>query len=148
MKNVLSICLFFLMLLLGIFAQSVWETVPFNQNTKHGIKNTDGRIGGYNYLGTDFAYYKIPADLSREDLITLAQKLHENEPDGNLVLVDDESKAQDYIQFAQIVNPNYNDIEIPKNWAEKHIIANVQRHRNGMVSLCKGYGNKEIAGLR
>lgn len=104
MKELLTTGLFFLTFLIGNFAQSVWKTVPFYQTTKREIINTDRRIGGYNFLGTNFAYYKIPADLSREDLIALAKRLHENESKANLFLVDDVSKIGDYIKFAQIIN--------------------------------------------
>lgn len=142
---------FLLVFTLGLgvgLAFNLAKVKSFSPDTTRQVKNIDGRIDGYNFLGTEFAYYKIPANLSREDLITLAKKLHENEPDANLVLIDDDSKVRDYIQFAQIVNPGYNDVEMPKDWADKHIVANVQRHRNGKIVLCEGYGYEQIAELK
>lgn len=142
---------FLLVFILGLgvgLAFNLAKVKSFSLNTTRQVKNIDGRIDGYNFLGTEFAYYKIPANLSREELIVTAKKLHELEPDANLVLVDDDSKVRHYIKFAQLVNPGYNDVEMPRDWAEKHIVANVQRHTNGKIVLCEGYGYKQIAELK
>ena len=37
---------------------------------------------------------------------------------------------------------------MPKEWADKHIVANVQKYMSGKFMLCKGAGYKEIAELK
>jgi hypothetical protein len=107
-----------------------------------------GRLDSYSKLGTEFVYYKIPTGLTREELIATAQKIHEGEPNAHLVLVDDDSQVEDYIEFAKLINPGYNDVKMPKKWADQHIVANVQRYLNGKFGVCEGYGSKEIAELK
>lgn len=106
------------------------------------------RIDGYTMRGFEFVYYKIPANLNREDLIETAQKLHEKEPKAQLILVDDDSKVQEYIDYAKAVSVGNYDAEMPKNWADEHIVANVQKMMSGKFVLYEGYGYKEIADLK
>ena len=107
------------------------------------------KLDGYTIKGIKFAYYKIPAGLSKEALIETAQKLHDSEPDTQLILVDDDSKVKDYIAYTKAVSSSREvDIEMPKDWADKHIIANVQKYMNGRFVLCEGNGYKEIADLK
>jgi len=37
---------------------------------------------------------------------------------------------------------------MPAEWADKHIIANVQKYMSGKFVLCEGNGSKEIADLK
>jgi len=58
------------------------------------------KLDEYTIKGIQFVYFKIPAGLSREQLIETAQKLHEQEPKAQLVLVDDDSKLKAYVTYA------------------------------------------------
>lgn len=146
MKNKFN-ALFILILLLGIglscdnFGTS--ESPTFRNYNEAEPK----RIDGYKLRGLEFAYYKIPADLNREELIAMAQKLHEEEPNAQLILVDDESQVQDYIAYAKAVSSGNYEAKLPKEWADKHIVANLQKMVSGKFILCEGYGYKEIAEL-
>lgn len=106
------------------------------------------RIDRYTIRGFEFVYYKIPVGLSREKLIETAQKLHEEEPKAQLILIDDDSKAQDYINYAKAVSAGDYETPLPKDWADKHVVANVQKMMSGKFVLYEGYGYKEIAELK
>ena len=86
----------------------------------------------------------IPKDLSREELIAVAKKIHEEESDAQLILVDDESGVQDYVNYAKGISTGKTDVELPKEWADEHIIANLQKFLSGKWMLYKGYGYEEI----
>jgi len=107
------------------------------------------KLDSYSIKGIKFAYFKIPAGLKKEELIELAQKLHDQEPDTQLVLVDDDSELADYIKYAKAIS-GIGEIEkpMPMEWADKHIIANVQKYMSGKFVLCEGYGSSEIAELK
>ena len=98
--------------------------------------------------GFKFAYYLIPKNLSREELIKVAQEIHDREHDTQLILVDDESKVTEYIEFVKDLNSEKSNKNFPRHWAESHIVANVQKYMNGRWVLCKGYGFEEIADLK
>jgi hypothetical protein len=149
LSNYLSLLLGLILLTAFNFACDISQAKTENPPQVSGKKEfLTKRIDNYNRLGIEFVYYKIAANLSREDLIAVAQQLHETEPNASLVLVDDESKVNEYMEFAKLVNPGYNDVEMPKEWADKHIIANLQRYLSGKFVLCEGYGYKEIAKLK
>ena len=115
------------------------ETRPQAKNQK---------LESYTIRGLKFSYYKIPANLSREDLIKTATELHADEPDAQLILIDDDSKLAEYVKYAkEISNSNY-DAELPKEWADKHIVANLQKYVSGKFMLCEGNGYKEIAEIQ
>lgn len=107
------------------------------------------KLDSYSIKGIKFAYFKIPSGLKKEELIELAQKLHDQEPDTQLVLVDDDSELADYIKYAKAIS-GIGEIEkpMPMEWADKHIIANVQKYTSGKFVLCEGYGSSEIADLK
>ncbi len=107
------------------------------------------KLDSYSIKGIKFAYFKIPSGLKKEELIELAQKLHDQEPDTQLVLVDDDSELEDYIKYAKAIS-GIGEIEkpMPMKWADKHIIANVQKYVSGKFVLCEGYGSSEIAELK
>lgn len=107
------------------------------------------RVDGYTIKGIKFAYYKIPSGLQRDQLIEVAQELHDSEPDTQLILVDDVSQLSNYIAYVKAVSgPGDVTIEMPADWAERHIIANVQKYMNGRFVLCEGTGYMEIADLK
>jgi hypothetical protein len=158
MKNQLNI-LFVLILLIGVsLACSRSEAKPDGKDFKNQTetrmtktKNNSGetrRLESYSLRGLEFIYYKIPANLSREELIETAQKLHEEEPKAQLILVDDDSQVQDYVKYAQAVSTGDYDADFPKQWAEDHIVANVQKLLSGKWMLYESYGFKEIAELK
>ncbi|HEX9961160.1 MAG TPA: hypothetical protein VGB00_09525 [Pyrinomonadaceae bacterium] len=154
MKNNLNILLV-LILLLGVsLACNRSEAKPDlkNQTETSATKTETGgetrRLDSYSLRGLEFIYYKIPADLSREQLIETAQKLHEAEPKAQLILVDDDSQVADYVKYAQAVSSGDYDAEFPKQWAEDHIVANVQKLLSGKWMVYESYGYKEIAELK
>jgi hypothetical protein len=154
MKNNLNILLV-LILLLGVsLACNRSEAKPDFKNqtetraTKTETSGETERLDSYSLRGLEFIYYKIPADLSREQLIETAQKLHEEEPKAQLILVDDSSQVEDYVKYAQAVSSGDYDAEFPKQWAEDHIVANVQKLLNGKWMVYESYGYKEIAELK
>jgi hypothetical protein len=157
MKNKLNILLV-LILLLGVsLACSRSEAKPDSRDLKNQTetraaktetRDETERLDSYSLRGLEFIYYKIPADLSREELIETAQKLHEKEPKAQLILVDDDSQVADYVKYAQAVSSGDYDAEFPKQWAEDHIVANVQKLLNGKWMVYESYGYKEIAELK
>ncbi|HLM03122.1 MAG TPA: hypothetical protein VK400_18870 [Pyrinomonadaceae bacterium] len=152
MKNNLNILLV-LILLLGIsLACNRSEAKPDSKNqTQTRVTENGGeteRLDSYSLRGLEFIYYKIPANLSREQLIETAQKLHEAEPKAQLILVDDDSQVADYVKYAKAVSSGDYDAEFPKRWAEDHIVANVQKLLSGKWMLYESYGYKEIAELK
>ncbi|NUO52660.1 MAG: hypothetical protein HOV80_27755 [Polyangiaceae bacterium] len=107
------------------------------------------KLDEYTIKGIQFVYFKVPAGLSREQLIEAAQKLHEQEPKAQLVLVDDDSKVKEYITYAKAISGQGELNEpMPQEWADKHIVANVQLYVSGKFVLCEGNGSKEIAELK
>lgn len=151
MKNKFNI-LFVLILLLSVglacdnFGTSESPTFR-NYNEKPETETAPKRIDGYTLRGFEFAYYKIPANLSREELVALAKKIHDEEPKAQLILVDDDSQVQDYIAYAKAISAGNYEAKLPKEWADKHIVANVQKMVSGKFVLYEGYGYKEIAEL-
>jgi len=111
--------------------------------------NKPAKLDGYSIKGFKFAYYKIPAGLKKEELIETAQKIHDQEADTQVILVDDDSKLADYIKYAKAISGQgeLND-PMPMEWADKHIIGNVQKYTSGKFVLCEGYGSSEIADLK
>lgn len=159
MKNKLNILLVIILLLGVSLACNRSEAKPGgggtnieNQTetrvTKTGNENETKRLDSYSLRGLEFIYYRIPADLSREELIETAQKLHEEEPKAQLILVDDDSQVEDYVKYAKAVSSGDYDAEFPKQWAEDHIVANVQKLLSGKWMLYESYGYKEIAELK
>jgi hypothetical protein len=116
-------------------------------DTKTAVIETTERLESYTLRGIKFSYYKISSGLKREDLIKTAQKIHESEPDANLILVDDASQIGEYINYARAFGKNDFTVKLPKEWADKHIVANAQRLVSGKWQLYEGYGYKEITNL-
>ncbi len=89
----------------------------------------------------------IPPGLNRAELIKTAQKLHDDEPNTNLILVDDESGLADYVEYAKAASKGNMEAEMPKEWADKHIVGNVQKWMSGEWFLCESNGYEKIAAL-
>lgn len=107
------------------------------------------RLEGYTIKGIKFAWYKVPPGLKGDELIATAQKLHDQEPDTQLLLVDDTSELADYIAYAKAISGQGEITKpMPAEWADKHIIANVQKYMSGKFVLCEGNGSKEIVDLK
>ena len=115
--------------------------------TLAAINQTSEKLDGYTLRGIKFSYYKIPSGLEKNDLIKTARELHQIEPDANLILVDDATRVSEYIKYAQSFGKGTFDAELPKEWADKHVVANVQQLTSGKWQLCEGYGYREIADL-
>ena len=113
---------------------------PSEQNNKSAFR----RLETYTLRSFKFSYYLIPAGLKREELIAMAREIHQGEPDAQLVLVDDDSQLQDYITYAKEVSQGKEDAKLPKEWADRHIIANLQKLMGGTWMLYEGNGYKEI----
>lgn len=152
MKNKLNILLV-LILILGVsLACNRSEAKTEHTKNQTEISKTKSskteRLDSYSLRGLEFIYYKIPSNLSRAELIETAQNLHEIEPKAQLILVDDDSQVSDYVKYAKAVSSGDYDAEFPKQWAEDHIVANVQKLLSGKWMLYESYGYKEIAELK
>src|SRR4051794_11697655 len=62
---------------------------------KPEISAKPARLESYAIKGIKFAYYRIPAGLKKDELIDTAQKLHDLEPDTQIIMVDDDSQLAD-----------------------------------------------------
>ncbi len=91
-----------------------------------------------------WAYYLVPAGLSREQLLSETAALRRQEPDTQLVLVDDESRVRDYMAHARAVSEGRTDVPLPQARADAHVVANLQKLMSGKWMLYKGYGYEEI----
>lgn len=102
------------------------------------------KIESYSFKGLNFSYYLVPQGLSRDELLALAAEIHRSEPESHLIFVDDESGLREYINYAKGMSVGRTDIDFPQEWAEKHIVANLQKFTSGKWVLNKGYGYEEI----
>ncbi|MEP6947594.1 MAG: hypothetical protein ABJA02_16865 [Acidobacteriota bacterium] len=107
------------------------------------------KLQTYSIKGIKFAYYRIDAGLRKEQLIATAQHIHQQEPDTQIILVDDDSQLADYISYVKAIS-GVGKLEkpLPVEWADKHIIANVQKQTSGKFVLCEGNGSIEITDLK
>jgi hypothetical protein len=107
------------------------------------------KLDRFNYQRFDYSVYLIPKNLSQEELITLAGRLHDDEPKSFLVLVDDDKKAEQYVTYHEQAEKGAADVEFPQDWADEHIVASVIMFLEGERKwyLTKGYGYEKIAEL-
>jgi len=141
----------FIVLLLLLFTTLACSNLANNSETgsKSADLNKPTKLESYSIKGVKFAWYKVPAGLRGDDLIATAQKIHDQEPDTQLILIDDDSEMADYISYAKAISGQGEiDKPMPVEWADKHIIANVQKYMSGKFVLCEGNGSKEIADLK
>lgn len=81
----------------------------------------------------------IPGKLSREELVELALKIHNDEWETGLFLVDDEAGAENHIRFMkQICKGEADKSTFPHEWADRHIIATIQRGSDATWDLYEG----------
>jgi hypothetical protein len=106
------------------------------------------RLASYTIKGFIFVYYLIPSGLGRDELIATAQALHDREPKAHLILVDDRTQLDEYIHYAKESSLGHMEAPFPKEWADRHVIANAQRYISGKWMLCESYGYNEIAELK
>lgn len=107
------------------------------------------KLDSYNYQRFDYSMYLIPGNLSDEELIKVAQQLHNDEPKSFLVLVDNDKKAEQYVTYHEQAEKGSPEVEFPQDWADEHIIASVIMFLEGERKwyLTKGYGYEKIAEL-
>ena len=107
------------------------------------------KLDSYNYQRFDYSVYLIPENPSESELIEIAQKLHDEEPKAFLVLVDDDSKAEQYVTYHEQADKGKPDVEFPLDWANEHVVASVIMFLEGEKKwyLTKGYGYEKIAEL-
>jgi len=122
--------------------------VPSKFTTERGTINKPQKIESYEVRGVKFSYYLIPKNLRHDELVSTAQTIHEQEPDTQLILVDDDSQLADYVAYAKQISLGNSGGSMPKVWADNHIIGNVQKYLSGKWVLCEGNGYKEIAELK
>ena len=136
--------------LLLLVALGCSEAAKTNETTtKPADASKPARLDGYTIKGIKFAWYKVQSGLKGDELIATAQKIHDQEPDTQLLLIDDDSQMADYIKYAKAISGQGEiDKPMPAEWANKHIIANVQKYMTGKFVLCEGNGSKEIADLK
>lgn len=148
LTNLLLILSLFIIVGLGCKPSAKTESVSVSKRSS-SLHEDSPKLDEYSIKGFRFVYYKVQPDLDRAELIKTAQKLHNLEPDAQLLLVDDDSHLKDYITYAKAASGagDVDKSELPKEWADKHIIANVQKYIGGKFVLCEGNGYKEIAEL-
>lgn len=169
MKNkftfLISLCL---LCWIGLACQFKFGEISENSNTsenkiaeknskdKKSEKNKDDsgdtesefpkKVGSYFYQRFDYSLYKIPKDLSEAELTKVAEKLHSQEPKSFLVLIDDDSKAKQYIAYHEQLENGSPEVEFPTEWANEHIVASVIMFLEGEKKwyLTKGYSYEKI----
>lgn len=104
------------------------------------------KVGSYFYQRFDYSLYRIPRNLSEAELTKVAEKLHSQEPKSFLVLIDDDSKAKQYITYHEQLENGSPEVEFPTDWANEHIVASVIMFLEGGKKwyLTKGYGYEKI----
>ena len=138
-----------LALMLGVVLSCTAQTDKGHKDL--GAKGFE-KVETYTIRGRTVSYYRIPADLSREELVKTARKICDIESPGRLtavflILIDDVSGLARYVNWAKRASNGDTKAKPPKIWADKHIIANAQNTMNGGWMLYESNGYKEIAYL-
>lgn len=115
---------------------------------KNGETKLPAKVADETVRGFHFVYFKVPSRLDEQGLIETAQKLHDEVPDAQLILVDDDSQLADYIKYTKEISAGNQSAKLPKEWMTQHIVGNVQKFTSGKFKLCKGAGMSEIAELK
>jgi hypothetical protein len=153
LPNTINFLLIFTLLLsfgLACSLENSEQTTPIPSKFTNSEKPEDKprRLEAYEIRGIKFAYYLIPKNLNHEELVSTAQAIHEQEPDTQLILVDDDSQLPDYVAYAKQISLGNSGANMPKQWADAHIVGNVQKYLSGKWVLCEGKGFREIAELK
>jgi serine protease inhibitor ecotin len=126
------------------YASKIGETTEGDSKQQ----NLPKRIESYTLRGFKFSYYLVPKNLSHDELISTAQTIHNGESDAQLILIDDDSMLNDYVTYSKEISKGNNDVKQPKEWADEHIVGNVQKYLSGKWMLCEGNGYREITELK
>lgn len=88
---------------------------------------------------TKMGHVVIPGELSREELIEVAEKIHKDEWETLLFLIDDESGAKNHIGYMkQMCKGEADKSTFPHDWADRHIIATIKRGNDSSWDLYEG----------
>ncbi|MDQ3748311.1 MAG: hypothetical protein M3367_04730, partial [Acidobacteriota bacterium] len=105
------------------------DTKKDSKTSSDSETESPSKLGSYNYQRFDYSLYQIPKNLSEDELIKIAQDLHEREPKTILLLVDDDEQAEQFITYHKQLEDFYEQsgadkpkVEYPNDWANKHII--------------------------
>lgn len=124
------------------------ETKADESKTSEKKAALPAKVADETVRGFHFIYFKVPAGLDEAALVETAQKLHDQEPGAQLILVDDDSQLADYIKYTKDISGGDQSAKLPKEWVSQHIVGNVQKFMSGKFKLCKGAGGIEIAELK
>lgn len=81
----------------------------------------------------------IAGELSREELIELAEKIHKDQWETILFLIDDEAGAKNHIRYMkQNCKGEADNSTFPHDWADRHIIATIKRGDDASWDLYEG----------
>jgi len=141
-QNYLNLFLI-LALLLGVGLACTGTKAEEGKKITLPAKVADETVRGFHFI-----YFKVPAGLDEKGLIETAQKLHDQEPTAQLILVDDDSQLADYIKYTKDISSGDQNAKLPKEWVSRHIVGNVQKFTSGKFKICKGAGGIEIADLK
>jgi hypothetical protein len=114
----------------------------------NNAENKPKKLDSYTVRGFKFSYYLVPKNLTHEELITAANEIHTQEPESHLILVDEEAGLSEYVNYAKEISKGNKDVTFPKEWANEHIVGNVQKYLSGRWMLCEGNGYREIAEIK
>lgn len=145
-QNYLNFCLILALVIgagLACTGTKAEEGKDPDKKTTLPAKVADETVRGFHFI-----YFKVPAGLDEAALIETAQKLHDQEPSAQLILVDDDSQLADYIKYTKDISGGDQSAKLPREWVSQHIVGNVQKFMSGKFKLCKGAGGVEIAELK
>jgi hypothetical protein len=140
-------------LALGLACWSCSDNGPIkppggDQEADYAPEVKSKRLDSYMIKEMTFTYYLIPVGLGPGELTAAAQALHNFEPKAQLILVDDASHLQEYINYAKELSRGNTEAYFPTDWAKDHVVANVQKFMSGKYKLCRGIGVDELADLK
>ena len=107
------------------------------------------KLGSYTYQRFDYSVYLVPKNTDENELIKIAQQLHDQEPKSFLVLVDDDAQAAEFITHHEELDKGTPQGEYPHDWATKHVVGQVQLwvEDERRWYLMKGNGYEKITEL-
>ncbi len=88
---------------------------------------------------TKMGHVVIPGELSREELVEVAEKIHRDQWETLLFLIDDEAGAKNHIRYMkQMCKGEADKSTFPHDWADRHIIATIMRGKDASWDLYEG----------
>lgn len=88
------------------------------------------RIGSFRFNRLEFLIYQIPKNSSKNELLKIAQNLHDKEPKSIINLADTDG-TDEYIDFYERLEKKETGMEYPFDWEKKHIIGCVTAFGKG-----------------